>query len=106
MKDILYRLSSASSANIAGIEIFNEPLRDILLDAIKEIQKLRGALEFYAEPDNYFATSFLFDPPCGAFREDFNEDRWVKFRNFNRPMPGSRARKALEDIVYYEDDHG
>jgi hypothetical protein len=62
-----------------------------------ERDKLQAALEFYADPDNYFGIAFLPDPPCGAFAEDFEElsgvlshpdgQTWVK--------PGKLARAAL-----------
>lgn len=58
----------------------------------KRIEKLEKALWFYANPDTYFATSFLFDPLCGQFREDFSR---VKWSDYDRPMPGKTARRAL-----------
>jgi hypothetical protein len=54
-------------------------------------QKLVKALEFYADPDTYYAIGFFPDPPCGDFIEDFDELR----------KPGARARKVLEE--YYLD---
>jgi hypothetical protein len=56
-----------------------------------EAEKLREALEFYADPDSYAAIAFLFDPPCGGFAEDFD----APHDNYERPMPGSTARAAL-----------
>lgn len=60
---------------------------------------LRGTLEFYADPETYFAIGFFPDHPCGEFDEDFEElsgdlghpdgTPWVK--------PGKRARQALRD---------
>jgi hypothetical protein len=58
----------------------------------KRIEKLEKALWFYANPDTYYAVSFLFDPPCGGFRDDFG---WVKWSDYNRKMPGKVARRAL-----------
>jgi hypothetical protein len=73
-----------------------------LTKARMEIARLVTALEFYAEPDNYFATTFLFDPPCGEFRDDFSRDRWTKLRQFDRAMPGKRARRAIAKYVSFE----
>ncbi len=54
-----------------------------------ENKKLQKALEFYANPETYFAIMFLPDKPCGDFVTDFsNTELGVK--------PGKRARKILE----------
>lgn len=58
----------------------------------KIIKDLWMALAFYGDPETYHATSVLFDPPCGAFREDFSI---VKDSDYKRPMPGRLARKTL-----------
>lgn len=70
--------------------------------AEKILSALVDALIFYASPDTYFATSFLFDPPCGEFSEDFSE---VPGSDYDRPMPGKRARSALEQDVLLSDLH-
>lgn len=59
-----------------------------------EVAALREALKFYADPDNYIAISFLSDPPCGEFMNDFDEDHGNPF--VDRPMPGKRARALLQ----------
>lgn len=61
-----------------------------LLEAIK-------ALQMYGNPDSYYAIAFLYDPPCGEFRDDFsNVDKsW----QYNRKMPGKLARKTLDKIA-------
>lgn len=51
------------------------------------------ALSFYAEPDTYHAIGFFADPPCGEFDDDFSEGHGDP--NYDRPMPGKRARIAL-----------
>lgn len=56
-----------------------------------EIAGLRSALEFYADPETYFAVAFLFDPPCGGFESDFSE---VDHPHFDL-WPGKLARAAL-----------
>ena len=61
----------------------------------EEADRMREALEFYADPDTYFAISFLTDPPCGAFADDFDEDHGAP-EYTRRPMPGKKARKALK----------
>ena len=54
----------------------------------KEVRRLRKALQFYADPETYFAFVFFPDRPCGPFVEDFSEtDLGYK--------PGKKARKIL-----------
>ena len=54
------------------------------------------ALAMYADPESYFAISFLFDRPCGAFGDDFSEDHGG---DFERPMPGKLARATFAAIA-------
>jgi hypothetical protein len=58
-----------------------------------EVEGYRKALEFYADPDTYFACGFAFDPPCGDFPTDFCEEHGADYTT--RPLPGMRARAAL-----------
>jgi hypothetical protein len=58
----------------------------------QENAELRGALEFYADPDSYFAIFITPDRPAGAFADDFSEDHGG---DYNRSMPGKLAREAL-----------
>jgi hypothetical protein len=53
-----------------------------------ELARLREALEFYADPDTYFAVGFMFDPPTGDFADDFDDTDLGR-------KPGKRAREAL-----------
>lgn len=57
------------------------------------------ALEFYADPDSYFAIGFIADPPCGEFIEDgeyFREDTLVdEDTPHARWRPGKRARDVF-----------
>lgn len=50
------------------------------------MQELIEALQFYADPDTYFAIGFFPDPPCGDFIEDFDDTG----------KPGAMARKVLQ----------
>lgn len=59
----------------------------------ERIAVLEGALEFYADPENYHAIGFAFDRPCGLFEDDFDEDHGHE--DYDRPMPGKRARASL-----------
>jgi hypothetical protein len=63
----------------------------------RDAEKLATALEFYADPETYFAAAFMFDPPCGEFNTDFAYDS-----EFGRPMPGKRARQTLKDLNILE----
>jgi hypothetical protein len=58
----------------------------------ERIEALEEALDFYADPETYHAIAFWFDPPCGGFAEDFDEDHGG---DYDRPMPGKLARVTL-----------
>ena len=54
------------------------------------------ALEFYADPQTYFAITFTPDPPNGDFMKDISECKdeygdWTK--------PGKRAREAIAESI-------
>ena len=57
----------------------------------RENKIMKSALEFYANPDTYFAIMIMGDPPCGAFIDDFS-----KCYNNVQQRPGKRARAALK----------
>jgi hypothetical protein len=59
----------------------------------QQVEILREALEFYADPATYHALAIWADPPCGDFVEDFSDDHGDDF--YNREMPGKTARAAL-----------
>ena len=64
----------------------------------QRVRALEDVLEFYANPDNYFAIGFLPDHPCGDFITDWSwADDWAT-EPFNRKMPGKRARDLLAAI--------
>lgn len=62
---------------------------DRISDLTRELEEARDVIEFYANPETYFAVSFIGDPPCGEFVEDISETHlgW---------KPGRRARAFLE----------
>jgi len=53
-----------------------------------------GVLDWYADPDTYFAISVIADPPCG----DFIRDHSLPTLQHHRHFPGRRARLAGEMI--------
>ena len=62
--------------------------------------KCEEVLEFYANPENYHAIAFMADPPAGDFMNDFDEDYLDHTDlNYQRPMPGRRAREVLKPEV-------
>jgi len=107
MNDVLElakRLRLIAEPSVATI--VEEGVANLMLEAADSIERLHAregrlveALEFYADPETYFAISFLYDPPCGEFADDFEElsgelghpdgSEWTK--------PGKRARAALRD---------
>lgn len=48
------------------------------------------ALQFYADPETYFAIAFIPDPPAGEFMDDFSETICLGRK------PGKTAREVLE----------
>ena len=56
-----------------------------------ENKLLKEALEFYANPETYFAIGFMVDKPCGEFAEDCSETALGM-------KPGKKARVALSKI--------
>lgn len=66
--------------------------RDLLPALAADWLEMRRALEFYADPDTYFAVAVIGDPPCGEFVDDFGPD------NEGIERPGLRARAALAAI--------
>jgi hypothetical protein len=61
------------------------------------LQKAINALEFYANPDTYFAIAFIADQPAGEFVDDFSNDHGCD--QYERPMPGKMARYAIDYIA-------
>lgn len=57
-----------------------------------QINILKKALSFYANPDTYFAIGFFPDRPCGDFINDFEETELLGWK------PGKTARAALEAV--------
>lgn len=63
----------------------------------EKIKKLIKTLQFYANPDTYFAIGFFPDRPCGEFIEDFSKDEdW--HNDLDRATPGALARRTLREI--------
>lgn len=60
------------------------------------------ALQFYADPENYHAMSFLADRPAGGFADDFNRNHGHEF--YDRPMPGKLARATIKKLVKHYGD--
>lgn len=87
------RISSSGYSSFAAIEAKKELhalewLEQKFADEKKRADRLAESLEFYADPETYFAVGFLADPPCGELVEDFSEtELGIK--------PGKRARAAL-----------
>jgi len=72
---------------------YNRGMRAEIRELRAENVRLRAALEFYADPETYMALCMMADPPCGDFVRDFSV---VPGAYTDRPMPGDRARRALE----------
>lgn len=65
---------------------------------IARVSAVVEALEFYADPDSYFAIAFMFDRHCGEFADDFDEEFDQELFDYGRPMPGAKARKTLQPL--------
>lgn len=52
-------------------------------------QEMRAVLEFYADPQTYFAVMLVSDPPAGDIMEDFGSTELGM-------KPGKKARDLLD----------
>ncbi len=61
-------------------------------DAVEDplTKQMVEVLEFYANPETYFAMGFLPDPPCGEFVDDFSAVDELGMK------PGKKARAILD----------
>jgi hypothetical protein len=71
---------------------------DSVYTEVSRIQYLEEALEFYADPDNYFAVGFFIDRPADDFSDDHDGD-------YDRPMAGKLAREVLSVIKKINLEH-
>jgi hypothetical protein len=69
-------------------------------ELMAEIERLREALEFYADPETYFAIACIGDPPCGDFIRDFSDDHGHP--QLDGMRYGKRARAALKAVAEAE----
>ena len=90
--------AEAAEARVRELEVYQNQtsetrtrLTNELREAQSEAAQMRAALEFYANPDTWFATSLLTDPPCGAIVDDFSEID-------GRERLGKRARQAIANL--------
>lgn len=67
-------------------ELSSKELSAILHEAI-------NVIEFYADPETYFAIGLICDPPCGEFADDGSED--YDHPDMSGWRPGKRARAFL-----------
>lgn len=79
---------ACSDCKLSGCQF--DSLRSLLKEAME-------ALEFYGNPDTYFAIVFFPDPPCGEFMDDFARDHANE--DYRHPMPGKRARSIHAKIA-------
>lgn len=89
------------TAQLAESEAENDALGNQMSMMSDTIVRYERALEFYANPNTYYAVMFVWDPPCGAFIEDFSEDHGEPF--YDRPMPGKTARATLAAVQVSEE---
>jgi chromosome segregation ATPase len=89
-RDITQRLEKIQKESIEVIYNISGD-NEVLKRRIKELEE---ALEYYGNPDTYFAIAYFPDSPCGDFIEDFSDDHGCD--QYGRPMPGKLARKLLK----------
>jgi hypothetical protein len=81
------------TTGLTGTAALEAEMRDRLAAKDARIAELEETLAFYADAETYHAIAFLADPPCGEFMDDFSDDHGD---DYDRPMPGRRARSTLE----------
>lgn len=70
-------------------------------NTIDRIKRLTLALQFYADPDSYFATAIWTDPPCGDFYLDYGIHGHPEYQKED-VRPGHLARVALgQESLYW-----
>lgn len=108
-RDLHAQIATDLSADIANLvserTAERDSLKKRLADAIeacdgehpevsmlkRRMERLEEALEFYANPETYFAIGFFPDSPTGDFMDDFDDTGELGFK------PGKRARSALSE---------
>ncbi|WP_415912949.1 hypothetical protein [Neptuniibacter sp. QD37_11] len=80
------------NARILQLEQENERLKAHNNRLALRSESLMEVLAFYADPDSYFAVSFMADKPAGKFSEDMRE---VFDGLRTKQVPGKRASEAL-----------
>lgn len=98
IEDLLAALQEAVNMEPEWRVMYEVEIKELAAAAIKTIEEMTAALEFYADPGTYHACGFFFDRPTGGFDEDFSEDHGDPF--YDRPMPGKLARQVLAS--YYD----
>ena len=58
----------------------------------KQHAQILNTLDFYADPETYFAIAFIPDPPSGEFMDDFSDTSYLGRK------PGKMAREALDAV--------
>jgi hypothetical protein len=82
------------------VPIKQETENDFLQSQLELIKKendiLVEALDFYQQPETYFACSLFCDPPCGAISEDYSDcGEWGM-------RLGKTAREAIKKVIELE----
>lgn len=83
----------AKDAEIERLTSQLEVRASIIAKLSDQQNELVAALEFYADPETYFAIMCLGDPPCGEFIKDYSDDHGHP--DLVGPRYGKRARAAL-----------
>jgi hypothetical protein len=68
---------------------------------LEQRETLANALDFYADPDTWFAVAVVGDPPCGEISEDWSTHGSPDYEHGDE-RPGKKAREALA-AVFGED---
>lgn len=76
-------------ADVQQLETENARLRKDNAEIQAQLSDAIPVLEFYGDPDTYFAIAFLNDAPSGEFMEDFTEVEPGRFKL------GKRARELF-----------
>lgn len=94
-----WTLLQIAEARLSDLFVLRDQVRDTCTRAEKaeaERDRLRATIEFYANPDTYFAIGIMPDPPCGEFMDDFSTHEGIGYSDGDQ-RPGKRAREALAD---------
>lgn len=91
IEEVIYSVIGGFASSEEALAQIKQIMLDKMGEDKEQINKMLKVLEYYANPEIYFAIGFLPDKPCGDFINDFsNTSLGCK--------PGKKARELLKRL--------